>query len=326
MRVITTVLLLSAASLAQAAGPRDLFPLDSGNQWTYKEAKTGDTLTISVMYTPVMHNGNVYYKTTGYTAEPAYLRQADNGNIYAWNEEFQRDTLVTSFEVVPHAWYDTEIAGCQQGGQAREETVRHRLNDGPYLTAVQIGYRSYTCADTGLNEELYAENIGLLRRVVSTFAGPRTYDLVYAKTSVATYDSQRGNTFTVSLEQNWLECATGADRLSVGLRLSRRQAPPIELRFHSSQRLDIRVRNDKGDVVYQWSDDVVSLPYTGTVLVDRDVFYSVQVPLRKRNGQMLDGGYHTLEAWLLTDNREFAGATRFFYSSCEPPGAPAVRR
>lgn len=38
---------------------------------------------------------------------------------------------------------------------------------------------------------------------------------------------------------------------------------------------------------------------------------------------MLAGGYYTVEAWLATANREFAGATRFYYQPCDAEVVPA---
>jgi hypothetical protein len=130
---------------------------------------------------------------------------------------------------------------------------------------------------------------------------------------------QRGNSFRVTLSNNYLVCGEGgADFVTVGMLLSRRQAPWMELQFASAQRYDIRVRTDSGQVVYQWSDDVAAAQAGSTVVVDQDLEYSQAIPVRKRGGQVLDGGYYTVEAWLTTPNREFAGATRFFYSACEP--------
>lgn len=274
-----------------------------------------------------MHNGNAYYKVIGYTAAPAYLRQAENGNIFAWEEDLDRESIVTSFERVPGGWADTGIGGCLQGSQVQEGAVHHKPSDLPEITAVQLNYRTYECADTGIIEEQYAENIGLLRRVVSTIAGPRTYDLVYAKTATLTYDVHRSNAFRVSLSDNYLVCGTpGAGEVTVGMLLSRRRAPWMELQFPSAQRYEIRVRNEAGDVVYQWSDGVYAAQATSTVLVDKDLEYSQTIPLQKTGGQELEGGYYTVEASLTTTNREFSGATRFFYSACEPSGAAIARR
>jgi hypothetical protein len=326
MKIIQTLLLMSViVPILPAVAPRDFLPLAAGNRWTYRDARTGQTLDIHVQ-TPVMHEGNPYYKVTGYTSAPAYLRHGENGNIFAWDEDLQRELLVTSFEVVPGGWYDTQIAGCPQGAQVQEGSVLNKATDMPDITAIQIEYRTYGCADTGILEERYAENIGLLHRVVSTIAGPVTYDLLYAATPSLTYDTRRGNTFQVSLHKNYLECGlAGSDQIVVGLLLSSRLAPSIELLFPTAQRYDIRVRNDAGDVAYQWSDDVAFAQVASAVVTGRDLEYSQTIPLRTRSGGSLPGGYYTVEAWLATANREFAGATRFFYSACDAT-TPAILR
>ncbi len=290
----------------------------------YRDATTGQTLTIDVRI-PIVHGGKAYYKVTGYTESPAYLRQAENGNIVTWDEELGRETLVTSFERVPRGWYDTRIGGCEQGAQVQEGVSAYKPANLPDLTAIQIIYRNYGCADSGINTEQYAENIGLLRRVVNTLAGPRTYDLVRANIGAVTYHAERGNAFRVSIDNNYVVCGThGAEQLTVGMLASRHAAPWMELRFPSAQRYDIRVRNEAGEVVYQWSDDFIGAQAGSTVVLDRDLEYRQAIPLRNRNGQTLEGGYYTVEAWLTTVDREFSGATRFFYSPCEPAGPGAA--
>ncbi|MEI9972559.1 MAG: BsuPI-related putative proteinase inhibitor [Ignavibacteriota bacterium] len=318
MRRLHTLLLLSAFLPALPAAQKNLFPLAAGNQWEYQAPGADQTLTIAVQI-PVMHNDHAYFKVTGYAAQPAFLRQAENGNIFSWDDELEREYLVTSFEIVPGGWFDTGIGGCPQGGQTQDGVVRYQPVGLPELTAVQVNYRSYACADTGILEEQYAENIGLLRRVVSTIAGPRTYELVHAKVSGVTYDTRAGNGFQVSLSKNYLECGvSGNDNVTVEMRLSRKLAPSMELIFPSAQRYDIRVRSDAGQVVYRWSDDQAVAQVQSSVIVDRDLVFSQKIPLSTSGGQPLTGGYYTVEASLATTNHEFAGATRFFYSPCEP--------
>jgi hypothetical protein len=332
MRPLKILAALAFFCGAVAAAEPNLFPLDAGNYWTYRNPDTGHTFTIRIASTPVMHNGNVYHKVTGYTAAPAFLRQAENGNIFRWDDDNDQEILLTSFERVPYGWYDTDIVGCPQGGQVQERKADYRPPAGPDIKATQILYRSYGCADVGVLDEQYVENVGLVRRVVGTIAGPRTYELVYARTATLTYDAQRGNGFVVSLDRNYLVCVDPAatDRLAVTMRLTRRSAPAIDLRFPSAQRYDIRMRDAAGRVVYQWSEDEFFAQAAATIYVADELEYAQQIPARERAGAPLAGGYYTVEAWLATENREFAGATRFFYTPCETsspaakPTAPGV--
>ena len=317
MRTFAPLLLWSAALGALPAAAHSYLPLEAGNRWEYREASTGETMTIRVG-TPVIHDGNVYYGVLGYGVTRLYLREDDNGNLRGWDLNLEREYLVTSFEAVPGGWFDTEIGGCPQGGQAQERAVRHTTVGMAEIPALQVNYRTYGCADTGLLEERYAANVGLVRRVVNTIAGLRTYDLVFARTPVLMWDTAPGNLFRVSLSNTSPVCGTdGAEAVTVGMLASPRVSPTMALAFPSAQRYDIRVRNEAGEVVYQWSEGVGFAQVAATVALDREVEYRQEIPLRKRDGQRLESGIYTVEAWLTTENREFAGASSLAYTGCQ---------
>jgi hypothetical protein len=92
------------------------------------------------------------------------------------------------------------------------------------------------------------------------------------------------------------------------MRLSSYRGAALPLRFSSSQRYDIQLRNANGVVVYRWSDDV----FYAQVIEDRvfsgELSFEQQIPLRLRGGAPLPAGEYRVEAWLDTPNREFAGA------------------
>ena len=101
------------------------------------------------------------------------------------------------------------------------------------------------------------------------------------------------------------------------MRVSVRRAPAVTLQFGSLQRYDIRLRDDSGNVVYQWSDDVAFAQATAEVVIAQDMDFVQEIPLHECGGFPLKGGYYTVEAWLSTPNREFAGAARLFVSRAE---------
>src|SRR5437763_818571 len=87
MRHVRVALLIGlAASQLPAIAVANYFPLAAGNRWVYRDITSGQTHAIEVMI-PMIHNGLAYNKVTGYAAGPLYLRQADNGNIFAYDEE-----------------------------------------------------------------------------------------------------------------------------------------------------------------------------------------------------------------------------------------------
>jgi hypothetical protein len=307
-----------AASQLPAIAAANYFPLAAGNRWVYRDTTSGQTHAIEVMI-PIMHNGLEYNKVTGYAAGPLYLRQTENGNIFAYDEEREAETLVTGFEVVDGGWYDTPISGCEQGAQPQSKHVGYKPPMGAEIPALQVVYRNYGCADAGFEQELYAQNIGLVRRTVTTIAGPRTLELIHARIGAITYESERGTSFRVFLDRNWVEqnAQKLPETLRVTMGVSLHSAPWMELRFAPGPQYDIRVRDDRGNVVYQWSEDVVTADPQPGVVVSRDTDFVQEIPLQMRGGEPLRVGYYTVEAWLNTEERQFAAATRFYFGPAE---------
>lgn len=307
------------ATAALATAGSNYFPISAGNQWVYRDVASGQTKTIDVMI-PIMHGGKVYNKVTGYGVQPMYLRQAENGNIFQLDEENDREVLVTGFEFVPGGWYDSGLSECEQLAQPQPKEIAYRGPIGPEIPVLQVQYKSFGCADAGITEELYAQNIGLIQRTVTTIAGPRRFELVYARVGSVTYEGERGTSFRVLLDRNWIEQKPdkSADTLRVTMRVSLQTAPWMELQFDPGAQYDIRVRDDKGNIVYQWSEDAMpARTASNKVVVSRDTDFVQEIPVHGRGGQALKGGYYTVEAWLNTPERQFAGATRFFYAPAE---------
>jgi hypothetical protein len=169
--------LLSFAGMAQAA---DFLPLAPGNNWTYMDAKTGATFKMEVAHTPYYINNRVYNVLKGYTPENRLVRVNEFGNVVYYDQEFEQEFMLTAFETGSGGWFEAYGRVCPGQGQAQEKRVTH---DGPAgdWSALEVLYRTFGCADTGESSEQFAENIGMLRRVSTTIAGPRTYDLVEAK-------------------------------------------------------------------------------------------------------------------------------------------------
>lgn len=284
------------------------FPLQQGNEWTYRDSVSATTFKIQVGL-PVMHHGNAYYRVTGYAPGPLYLRSAPDGSVYFFDDDNDREILLTSFEPVERAWYDTMLGGCIQGYQPQSQTVAFEGPNSYFPAALDVRYRSYSCADQGIEREFYVDNVGLVRRTVTTFAGPRTFDLVHARIGSLTFRGEPDTDFRVSLDRTLVE-PKGAETptVRVTMRLSSYRTPMLTLHFASSQRYDIQLRNAAGQVVYRWSDDVAYAQIIGDQVFAGELSFEQLIPLHVRGGEQLPAGEYRVEAWLDTPNREFAGA------------------
>ena len=310
-----------AASAAQAA---NFLPLSPGNHWTYRAA-SGETFEITVDLNPIVALGGLtYYKITGYATQPLYVRRDDGGVIHWLNQAFDREEILTDFTPISGAFYSTPIsAPCEQAEQAQERPVTFEGAGGVFPDAREIRYVNPDCADVGIESELYLDNIGLARRVNQTIAGPREFNLVSAKVGPLTLSETPGVDFRVSLSAAAFirERRDEPVTTEVTLRLVVDRLDPLHLRYTSSQRYDIAVKDERGETVYLWSSAAVFLQ----VVSEEDVLnaeYTVPLTLDLPDGRYL------IEAWLTTDarDRQFAGVAPLAVLSRGAPAAPDYGR
>src|SRR3954447_8192597 len=154
----------------------DYFPLREGNAWTYREAATGQTLSVRVG-PPVAIAGNVYYKLTGYVDSDLLVRLEEvYGALVYWDDARKLDILLTSFEQFEGGYWIAPFRPCsEQVGQGQLKRGNHDGPAGPVPDVLEVRYLAVGCADVGPVREQYAEHLGMLRRVETSIAGPRTF-------------------------------------------------------------------------------------------------------------------------------------------------------
>jgi hypothetical protein len=309
MRPLFALVILAAPVLSLKA---EKLPLDSGNTWTYRSTDGRETFTIRVGSPVAMQSGRVYYSLSGYTDERILARIDEQGNLVALNEETEAEALVTGFNVAPEEPWPASGRMCVQEGRVRKGTVSHNGLGGRWGEAVEIAYHSPSCADAGIEAEQFADNVGMIRRVASSFAGPRVFDLVHARVGTMTVEPVNRGRFTVSV----IERADGAG-WDATLRLDLGQASNVRLGFPSAQEFEAVLRDQAGKALWSWSDGKVFAQeiheknfgnlWTATVMVPRPI--SADGPAENL----------TVEGWLTTSD----GYPRFAATAPLPP--PAVR-
>lgn len=294
-------LMVLAAGMNLSAA--DFLPLAPGNQWTYQDAVTGQSFTVQVALTQYFVNGHTYQVLKGYTPKQLIVRVNEYGNIVFWDEEREADVMLTAFEFAHGARFEAHARECPEQGQVQERRVVH---DGPAgkWNALEIRYLVLACADTGDISEQFAENIGMVQRVVNTFAGPRTFNLVHAKLGNQVISAGSTGSFTVSAlpgQQPGTWTAT--------LRISQPLSSNLKLNFTSGQEYDARLRDSAGNIVWVWSADKLFIQAVHSVAVGGGWSANITVP----HPPAIPEGSHayTLEAWVTNVEGEprFAAAT-----------------
>jgi hypothetical protein len=273
---------VSAASLLSAA---DLLPLENGNAWTYRASVTGETFTIRVG-TPYLINDRVYYTLTGF-ADQRVLARNDGSALVMYDEDAGVERVLADFEPFEGGWWNANARQCNAMGQTQNKRIEYQGAAGRIPEALDIQYRTFGCADTGVLSEQYAENIGMLRRTVQTFIGPRAYDLISARVGSIRIEANPHAHFTTVID------GVSADAIDVRLHIEVDPAQSITLPFYSGQEYEIALRNQDGNVVYLWSSTASFIQSTHTLTIAGDWTARVRIP------KPVPGAY-TLEAWMTT--------------------------
>lgn len=311
------LLMLSLAGTAQAA---DFLPLEPGNNWTYKDTKTGATFKVEVARTQIYVNNHTYSVLKGFTPEPKWVRTNEYGNIVYYEPDTEQDLMFLSFETGGAGWFEAHGRTCPQQGQAQAKRVAH---DGPAgkWPSLEILYRTFGCADAGEDLEQFAENIGMVRRVANTIAGPRTYDLIDAK--VGNQQIRIGTHGSFSVTSNG-DPVDGVWKVT--LRVSIDDPNGVKVVFPSSQEYDLRLSDDDGNILYTWSADKLFLQALHEKLFTGVWEKTVDVPVPPGVGEFTRT--FVLSAWLTTapNGPQFAAATRVVVPGIGPAGTTDVSR
>lgn len=303
-----TTTALFAVLLCPCLFAQEYLPLGDGNYWTYRSDKSSESFTISVG-TPYQFNGEVYYSVKGYGVERSFLRRTAEGNLVQVDMEAGTESPVTLFE--PGKPWESPLSGCKQSGEASAKRGGYAGPVGIFATAQTVSYGPGACADAGFTEETYIENIGLVRRVVNTLAGPVQFDLVSARVGKFTFSAGPSVIVRVSVPENSFQRKTAAEALPLRaiLHVDTVSALGVNVRFPTSQRYEMVLRNPAGEVVYRWSDGKAFLDVVGEETIGGRRSYLIEGEIDAAAAAGLEDGLYTVEAWLTTgDGPKFASA------------------
>jgi hypothetical protein len=291
-RVLLSVFGLVSSAALTAAEPEYL-PLQTGNVWIYRGSGTGSqTATVEVTRAESVA-GNTWYYTEGWPdGAPAWLRTAADGTVWKLDPQSNRESVWAAFARNEGETYDTVIDPCNATAVLRSKSAKHTGPVGEIAAAAVVAYPPGPCADAGITREVYAPWIGLVQREVTTIAGPRTYNLIYARLGGVTVVSGPELAFSVSLDA--AKYQPGA-RASARIALRHTQPEPLRVVFRSGQTFDLVVRDETGTVVWRWSMDKIFTQQIRTVdfpYGEKNWMVDFAVPTRP--------GKYTAEALLTT--------------------------
>ena len=296
IRTLCVPAFLAATAPAVAA----FFPLSTGNTWTYKDLSGGSAFTVTVGQS-LERDGKTYYQLRGYAESDVMARIHENGDLVHLDSE-GNETILTPLTPAAGKWEKAPLRMCDQLAQVEERRGQYNGPAAPLGEVLQVRYKVLNCADAGVDMEQYADNIGMVRRVVITFAGPRAYDLVSAQVGKAVINAGSYGSLTVNTDYR-----PGAESMDVVFRL-RNTGAPLKLQFTSSQEYDLQLRDSSGEVLWTWSATRLFLQMLHEREVAGEWAVAEVVPLPAGG---LRPGVYTIGAWITTKDQHpsFAAIT-----------------
>lgn len=305
----TAAFALSVWLSAWAAQP-DYFPLSQGNQWVYGcTGFCGNVLPAVAVSRTDQFNGKSYFLLEGFGGRQTWLRQDDGGVLWAFDPATGRESRWYAFFTPERSSFETAVDPCSSLATVASRTATYQGPAGTFHDALQIVYTAGACRDAGLLEEWFLPGTGLVRRTETTFGGPKTYDLIYARIGGVKVISQPELRFSIALDRG-VYTANLMPPIDPGLsvpvmtaRLSLRNTTdkPVRLAFSSGQRHDLEFKNERGDVVYRWSDGrAFTLALGEEIIGPGERNYVVIVRLADKEGKPLAQGKYTAMGWITT--------------------------
>lgn len=277
---ISILSLLAAALSAQTL----YLPLDEGNLWLY-HGKSG-SLVIEVGLSEEFA-GNRYYQVRGLVGGgQAWVRNDAEGRILLWDERARQERVLLDAAAPEGSPHPTAMDPCNPQAVIRSRNAKYTGPAGEFEGVLQVAYLPGPCLDAGLTGELWLPWVGMLRRVRTSIAGPREYDLVYAQLGGVTYVRAPQTGFSLSL-------APSGDVLLARITVRHTLHWPLILNFSSSQRFDIVAYDSNGKEIYQWSRGKAFLTVMGREEIRGERTWVAELPVSE-----WPHGEYSVRAWL----------------------------
>ncbi len=314
-RIFTISLALACLSAAQP----DYFPLHPANQWIYRVSGAGgDRLLAVEVARTAEFAGRTYSLLRGFAAGEVWVRMDDGGNLWAYFPDRNREELWYAFQKPEGEEYGTFLPGANRRAVV---TSRKATYKGPTCEADHALEISYPSAEGGgIERELFLPYIGLVQRSERTTGGARrTYDLIYSRTGGVTVLSAPELSLTLSLDRALyyadlmppVDPARAVPVMTARLTLRNTTGLPVELVWPSGQRYDFQVRNERGEIVWRWSEGKAFIMVYGRESFSGERNYTELIRLGDANGQPWRQGRYVLEGWLATEPRTYAASAPF---------------
>jgi len=313
-----SIVSFALAWLMLAAHP-DYFPLHVGNQWVYRAGgtRTDGILTLEITRTG-QFAGRTYWLLHGLPQGDFWLRMDEDGNLWAYSPERNQEELWYAFQKPEGEEYRTAVPGSLSRAVVASRQSAYKGPIGEVNNALEIRYPGVFQA--GMERELFLPYIGMVHRKQNV-GGPATvtYDLIYSRTGGVTVLSAPELGFSLTLDRAIyyanlmppIDPERAVPTMTARLTLRNTTGTPVELVWPSGQRYDFQIRNEKGEVLWRWSEGRAFILLFGVEPFTGERNYTEVIRLGDASGKPFPQGKYLMEGWLATQPRAYFASTPF---------------
>jgi len=313
-----SIVSFALAWLMPAAHP-DYFPLHVGNQWVYRAGgtRTDGILTLEITRTG-QFAGRTYWLLHGLPQGDFWLRMDEEGNLWAYAPERNQEELWYAFQKPEGEEYRTAVPGSLSRAVVASRQSAYKGPIGEVNNALEIRYPGVFQA--GMERELFLPYIGMVHRKQNV-GGPATvtYDLIYSRTGGVTVLSAPELGFSLTLDRAIyyanlmppIDPERAVPTMTARLTLRNTTGTPVELVWPSGQRYDFQIRNEKGEVLWRWSEGRAFILLFGVEPFTGERNYTEVIRLGDASGKPFPQGKYLMEGWLATQPRGYFASTPF---------------
>jgi hypothetical protein len=287
------------------ATPADYLPLQVGNSWVYK-ATQGRLNRVRTIAVEAVENieGRAYYRIQFFNEQTVLARQTPEGSLMRYDPETKQERLWLPFASAEGQRTNSEFDLCSKSATVRSKSASIKTAIGEFNNALQLTYEP-SCADAGISTQYFLPYVGLLQQESTTIAGPQKYELLYSRTGFTNIETQQVS-FAMALDGHIYRAGQDAEML-VRLTLRSSLPDPITLVFPSGQDYDLKIYNERGDIVYTWSADKLFIQVLRNERFGPgEKTFAFSVPTSQ-----LPPGRYAAEGYLTTQPRMFAAVVHF---------------
>lgn len=235
-----------------------------------------------------------YTRLQGWFGSDYWVREDANGSLWAYDPNSQQEMLWYAFQNPLGSLYsESAPIGCCGQATILSTSAGYQGPVGSYNTALEIDYPGATAQ--GTTREWFLAYVGLVSRGQSVGQPTgESFDLIYSRIGGVTVVSRPELAATLSLDHA-VYLASSSPVLVARLSIRNTTADPAVLVFNSSQIYDLEIRDDNGNVVYQWSNGKAFSQVATTLVIQDEQDYIIMAPLVN-----LAAGAYTAESWFVT--------------------------